>query len=378
MKKECLEDALTQIDAAYLDEAAKAAGSSKKTRRSGPGRILLIAAALAVLLIAGISAVSPADLSFYLDKTFHGGYDLIDGMTSVPRSVAYSSSGGGIRLEMKGIVGDGQAADVFFDIIVDPNSGLTDKNLYFVTDIDRVWSIFRLPKADGSHSWNQRELGRETAEDGSVVYRMCCGIKSGDLKRGDDLAVRVSTVFTVDFEAQQKQTLLTGKWSMVFTLDYEDISKVIPLDLEITPAFRPFGSEEECVTCPLHLREVRISPLSLMLTGDCAASDDPGGTEFAEVGIQYRDGSCVPQSSAYRMGGGMVVLNDDGTWRDASAEEIAAWESRNTITGGSSSSRADPDDPGRLLRTWIWTFSSELDYENAVCLLLGGEAVELQ
>lgn len=383
MKKEILENAMTEIDAAYLCEAAESTVTQGKPHRRPIGRILLIAAAVIVLLVTGISAASPVDLSFYLDKAFHGGYDLIDGITSVPRNVFYSSSGDEIRLEMKGIVGDTQTVMVFYDITVQPESGLTDKELLFNTDMEPVWSIFNLPKS-GSYGYNRQELGHTVMEDGSVVYQMCVtfenlDLKSGDNMFGDDMMVTLTSVASPDYEAKEKKTLLTGKWRMVFTLDYEDVTKIIPCDAEIMPEFIDLTqSIETTASYPLHMREIRLSPLSLTVICDYDAAVDVSGMEFTEVGIQYRDGSCVPDSAPLRTDTGMHIVGEDGAMRYASAQETDVWRSRNKIVASAGADISDPENPDRRISMRIWRFSSQIDYENAAYLLLGGEAVAIQ
>lgn len=122
MKKVNFENALTEVDSAYIAESAEPA---EKKKRSIIWKVIP-AAVIAACFVLTANAVAPVDLRFYLSAAFGDGYEVIGEMVSMPAHVAYRSSGDEISLELKGIVGDGHVVKVFVDLTISADTEIPE------------------------------------------------------------------------------------------------------------------------------------------------------------------------------------------------------------------------------------------------------------
>lgn len=344
MKKELMETALSGIKTEYLEEAMEPMPTGKKQSKAGRERRLLWlpAAVIGLLLCVTFSAAawSPVDLQTYLGAVFRGGYELLDDMVSMPEYVSYHASGDEIRLELRGILGDSQAVMIFFDLTAAPEVGLPEAYVRYTVDIGAAWYL--LPSYRGSLGWNGAEvLERTENEDGSVTQKMCVMLTSEALPLGKPLVLTLRGLDVLDPQTHQAETLVSGEWQITFPLDYKDTTKVIPVDAEMCSQTAPNAPSE---TLPLHISEVRLSPLSVMIKGDTDA--EIGGTEFDRFERKMEDG---------------VLLVGD---------------TENRVRGMHSSSYIDTDS-GRRNVTWIYRFTSQIDPEAVTALCFGDAELPL-
>ena len=380
MKKELLETALSEIRTEYLEEAMEPMPTDKNQSRAGKKRRLLWlpAAVIGLLLCVTFSAAawSPVDLQTYLGAVFRDGYELLDDMVSMPEYVSYHASGDEIKLELRGILGDSQAVMIFFDLTAAPEVELPEAYVRYTVDIDAAWYL--LPSYRGSLGWYGAEvLERTENEDGSVTQKMCVMFTSEALPLGKPLVLTLRGLDVLDPQTHQAEKLVSGKWQITFPLDYKDTTKVIPVDAMLEAAMcSQADPDAPSETLPLHISEVRLSPLSVMIKADTDA--EISDTEFDRFNLRTaKDGVLLLSDCGYEIADGKYRIDsENGTWWEATEEEIAVWEARNRISGMHCSSSVDTEN-GRRNVTWIFSFTSQIDPEAVTALCFGDAELPL-
>lgn len=382
MKKEIMEEALSCIDDRFIAEAIESGNREKSVHRRRL-RFVLIAASVFLLLTSfTAAALAPTDLTYYLDKAFHGGYDMIDTITAMPHSISLKTSDKRVELTMRGIVGDTQKTVVFYDITVAPGicpSEFLD-NISFQTGIHIHSGILRLPEDGTAFSSSDRVLGHTENDDGSVIYQMMQSIVSKDLKQGDDLKITLRGIGYYDQKRQGNVSLLQGEWCMTFPLVFRDVTKIISCDETASLNSGNKETDENGAFSGLydiHIREVRVSPISVAVSGELPAGKDISDILFSNLRIRYRDGSFLDPFPTILMIDDNTVLMPDMTWHTATDAEIEAWNKQNYITGSTGFSGRISDDPSRISFTCVWETLRQIDYENAEALLIGSAEIPL-
>ena len=347
MKKEILEQALTDIRTEYLEEAMETMKNKNGTGRKK--RLLLVpAAVIAFVLCISLTAAawSPVDLKTYLGAAFNGGYELLDEMVSMPKYVSYRSSGDEIKLTMRGILGDSQTALVFFDLTAAPGVDIPEVYADYDGGIDIAWYL--MPSFRGGFgSGAMQVLERTENADGSVTQKMSIDITSENLPLGKPVVLTLRGISEYDPSTYEKTERIRGKWQMTFPLDYKDSTVIYPFDTEIM-ADMAFDSYPDAPTevVSLHVSEVRLSPLSVMI---CADTD---------MDIDEDIGGMTPVLNLRRADGTLILDGENRVCRMYGA------------------SKPNPE-TGRRMNQWIYQFTSQIPVDEIAAVCLGDAELPL-
>lgn len=380
MKRENMENALTEAADMYILEAAQTEKRKKRIRLGKKWMILPAAAALITGLMIAVNAAAPVDLGFYLKAAFGDSYTMLDEMTAMPDNVAYRSSGDEITLELNGIMGDSQVAVVFVDVTVAADVELSAEHY----EIDLKLEPTGLPWEKGLSSYGSDwgVLARTENPDGSTTFTCRMSIKSRDGVMASKYAVKCGGIRSWEENAAEPAVLAEGEWNLAFHLNYEDLTQVISVDTagELVSCNQTILPEEiteaDLVRVPAQIYEVRMSPLSMGVYWQVEPEHKElmMGNEVIGFAVTLADGTTVmyKQDILYGAGYGLIKLEDDGTWHPAEEDEKPAVSITGMNKGGGTGGYEEP-----YYGFCIMTFDAELPVEEVVSVNAGGIVVPI-
>ena len=378
MKKTNLENAITEVGDMYIQEAA---GQEKKHRVRRKWIALSAALLLFAAMLVTVNAAAPVDLSFYLKAAFGDGYTMLDEMTAMPDNVAERSSGEEIDLELKGIMGDSQTAVVFVDLTVGADTVLPENCYSLDLDLEPTGLPWEKGLSGYGSSWG--ELARTVNPDGSTTFSCKMSIQSRDGVMASKYAVKCGGIRVWEEDAAAETMLLEGEWTLAFSLNYEDLTRVIPVDvtgdlLGVDPAILPEErTEEDLVRIPAQMYEVRMSPLSIGVYWKVDAEHKAlmMGNDTIGFAVTLRDGTVITykQEFIYDAEYGLIRLLEDGTWHPAEESEKSAVSISNLNTGGGADGHEEP-----YYGHCIMMFDAELPVDEVASVTAGGITVPVE
>lgn len=387
MKLQQLSDAVTGIDDRFITEAAEAAENHQKTRiRRRRWTVVPIAAALLAVAVLCVNAAAPVDLGFYLAAAFGDSYEMLDEMTSMPDNVAYRSSGDEIRLEMKGLVGDRQVVDVFVDVTVAAECGIPGERYRPIMDLSDTGFPWETNLA--AYGTAARVLSRTQNEDGSTTYACMLSLHSENGVMASKYAVTCEGIAGWDAENTDYHTMVEGKWTMAFSLNYNDLTEVLTPDVtgvmtgvhwEALDDRYDAGAvaEEMLMTAAVTIDRVHISPLSIGIyySGDRSERDFYSDCVIEDIYLTMADGTVITRRDYVVGPDGMLIRLDeaDHTWEEITEDELD--ENYIVMAGAGGGIRADED---RFSAHLITTFSAPLPVDEIVSVTVGGLTIPLK
>ncbi len=388
MKQQIFTDAVTAIDDRYITEAAEAAEAEviqtkhniRKVRRKWAA--VPIAAALLAMAMFVVNAAAPVDLGFYLAAAFGDSYEMLDEMTSMPEPVAYRSSGDEIKLEMKGLVGDRQVVDVFVDVTVAAECGVPGEKYRPVMDLSDTGFPWETNLA--AYGTSARVLGKTQNDDGSTTYACMLSLHSEDGVMASKYVVTCEGIAGWDTDYTDYHTMVEGKWTMAFSLNYNDLTEVR------TPAVtgEMLGTHwsamsldrtaEDLASAVITVDEVRISPLSvgMYFSADLQYKDFFSDYMIEDIYLTMADGTVITRRD-YVVGhdGLLIHLNEEEqTWEEIT--EDALDDIYVTLAGGGGGYNRRE---GEMYHGHhIFTFSAPLPVDEIVSVTVGGLTIPLK
>ena len=380
MKKENFENALTEVDSAYIAEATEMAA---KKKRSIAWKVLPTAAAIAACFILTVNAVVPVDLGFYLSSAFGDGYEVMGEMVSMPDNVAYRASGDELSLELKGIVGDGHVVKVFVDLTL-------SADIKILEELGRTaeFALFDLKLSPTGMPWEKQpsSYGASTGciavtenDDGSTTFSNVLTMRSRDELIGGKYIVSCTKMTYWDADVREEKTVLEGKWNVGFNLDYLDISEKIPVEVSgnILAAEERLENDElvyDYEEVPVDIYEINLSPLSVSVFWK-AENEYQEVFEGHEIDgyITMADGSEIIWKDYWESEeSGRFRLTDDGRWYTVEDSELDPIYITGKNSGGRCAGHGEP-----FMGHIILTFDAPLDAENVKSVTVGGVEVLL-
>ena len=378
MKKTNLENAITEVGDMYIQEAA---GQEKKHRVRRKWIALPAALLLFAAMLVTVNAAAPVDLSFYLKAAFGDGYTMLDEMTAMPDNVAERSSGEEIDLELKGIMGDSQTAVVFVDLTVGADTVLPEDSYSLDLKLEPTGLPWEKGLSSYGSSWGV--LARTVNPDGSTTFSCKMSIQSRDGVMASKYAVKCGGIRVWEEDAAAETMLLEGEWTLAFSLNYEDLTRVIPVDvtgdlLGVDPAILPEErTEEDLVRIPAQVYEVRMSPLSIGVYWKVDAEHKAlmMGNDTIGFAVTLRDGTVITykQEFIYDAEYGLIRLLEDGTWHPAEESEKSAVSISSLNTGGGADGHEEP-----YYGHCIMMFDAELPVDEVASVTAGGITVPVE
>ncbi len=364
MKRENLENALASISDEILAESAVKA--TPKRRRVKLPRIIVPAAVVAMLMatLLVVNAAAPVDLSFYVTSQFGGGYDMLDEMTSLPTTTTTRYSSDDIKFELKGVIGDVAVAYIYFDVIVSPDVALPER-INFDYDLHEI----TMPWDSISHGYSFGELSAPVVnDDGSITHKCYVNLSQTNLNTdagytlsGRAFSLSISRIFKHN-DNHEEVTLLEGKWSIGFVLNYKDLTDIREINEDITIS-RPalvWGNDvrveaKEPITVTLD--RLTISPLSagiyITFPEELHVNDQFPLEMFDEyVGLRMKDGSVA-----------------------ASTHSIFADEVKYKVNRSSSGQKPGKD--GAFVKNTIITFAEPIDLTEVAAFIISDVEIPL-
>ena len=383
MKMKEFTDAVTAIDDAFIAEAAdigQTVSRIYKKRRSWA--VVPIAAALLAMAVLCVNAAAPVDLGFYLAAAFGDSYEMLDEMTSMPEPVAYRSSGDEIKLEMKGLVGDRQVVDVFVDVTVSAECGVPGESYCPIMDLSDTGFPWETNLA--AYGTSARVLSKTQNDDGSTTYACMLSLHSEDGVMASKYAVTCEGIAGWDTESSDYQTLIDGKWTMAFSLNYKDLTEIrtpaVTGEMQGThwSAFSLDRTAEDMASVVLTVDEVRISPLSvgMYFSADMQYKDFFSDYMIEDIYLTMADGTVITRRD-YIVGhdGLLIRLNeDDHTWEEITEDELDDIYVELAGGGGGYNRREDEHYHGHH----IFTFSAPIPVEEIVSVTIGGLEIPMR
>lgn len=382
MKKENFENALSEVNGSYIEEAAQLAG---KKKRGTAWKVISAAAALAACFVLTVNAAVPVDLGFYLKAVFGDGYEMLSETVSMPDNLAYKYSDDSISLDMKGIVGDRQVVTVFIDLTVSADiaipDGLRKAEEFALFDLKLRPTGMPWEKHIDSYGVTRGLIGKSKNEDGSNTFSYVLTMKSEDGVNGGKYLVSCNEMKYYNKEAKKDVTVLEGEWNLAFTLNYKDISETVQLSISdnISTSTEIYENGEliyEYGEVPAEIYKAVMSPLSLGIywKSEYEYMDDFLGASFDDIFITMSDGSKIVKKDYYQSEEkGRFRLNNDGTWYTITEDEIAPVYITGINRGGGCDGHGEP-----YMGHIILTFDAPLDTENVKSVIVGGVEIAFQ
>lgn len=378
MTKTNLENAMTEVGDMYIQEAA---GQEKKHHVRRKWIVLPAALLLFAAMLVTVNAAAPVNLSFYLKAAFGDGYTMLDEMTAMPDNVAERSSGAEIDLELKGIMGDSQTAVVFVDLTVGADTVLPEDSYSLDLKLEPTGLPWEKGLSSYGSSWG--ELARTVNPDGSTTFSCKMSIQSRDGVMASKYAVKCGGIRVWEENAAAETMFLEGEWTLAFSLNYEDLTRVIPVDvtgdlLGVDPAILPEErTEADLVRIPAQVYEVRMSPLSIGVYWKVDAENKAliMGNDAIGFAVTLRDGTVITYKQEFIRDTeyGLLRLLEDGTWRPADENEKSAVSISGLNTGGGTDGHEEP-----YYGHCIMMFDAELPVDEVVSITAGGILISLE
>ena len=380
MKQREFTAAMTDIDDCYLTEAAEAMPTRTKSKRRWA--VIPIAAALLSAAMIAVNAAAPVDLGFYLKAVFGDGYAMLDEMTSMPDNVAYRSSGDEITLEMKGLVGDRQVVDVFVDVTVSAECGVPEEGYLPIMDLSDTGFPWETHLA--AYGTSARVLSTTQNDDGSTTYACMLSLHSEDGVMASKYAVTCEGIAGWNADFSTWETMVDGKWTMAFSLNYEDLTEVktpsVTGEMQGTywSAVSSDRTADDIASAVVTVDEVRVSPLSVgvYFSADLQYKDFFSDYMVEDIYLTMADGTVITRRDYIVGSDGMLIrLNeDDQTWEEITADTPADCYVALDGSGGGYNLREDEMYHGHQ----IFTFSAPLDVDEIVSVTVGGLEIPMK
>ena len=386
MKLKNLTDAVTAIDDGYITEAVGAEQTKHNTHKSHrKWAIVPIAAALLAMAMLAVNAAAPVDLGFYLAAAFGDSYEMLDEMTSMPEPVAYRSSGEEIKLEMKGLVGDRQVVDVFVDVTVAAECGVPGEKYRPIMDLSDTGLPWETNLA--AYGTSARVLGKTQNDDGSTTYACMLSLHAEDGVMASKYVVTCEGIAGWDTDYTDYHTMVEGKWTMAFALNYNDLTEVLTPGIEGEMAGVHWDvlderydtgtvAEDMLKTASVRIDRVHISPLSIGIyySGDRSERDFYSDYVVEDIYLTMSDGTVITRRDYIVGPGGMLVRLDaeNQTWEEITEDDLD--ENYVVLAGAGGGIRADED---RFSAHMISTFSAPLPVDEIVSVTIGGLTIPL-
>lgn len=380
MKQREFTAAMTDIDDCYLTEATEAMPTRTKSKRRWA--VIPIAAALLSAAMIAVNAAAPVDLGFYLKAVFGDGYAMLDEMTSMPDNVAYRSSGDEITLEMKGLVGDRQVVDVFVDVTVSAECGVPEEGYLPIMDLSDTGFPWETHLA--AYGTSARVLSTTQNDDGSTTYACMLSLHSEDGVMASKYAVTCEGIAGWNADFSTWETMVDGKWTMAFSLNYEDLTEVktpsVTGEMQGTywSAFSSDRTADDIASAVVTVDEVRISPLSVgvYFSADLQYKDFFSDYMVEDIYLTMADGTVITRRDYIVGSDGMLIrLNEaDQTWEEVKEYETLGCDIELAGGGGGYNLREDEMYHGHQ----IFTFSAPLDVDEIVSVTVGGLEIPMK
>ena len=385
MKQQLFTDAVTAIDDRYITEAADAEviqtkHNIRKVRRKWAA--VPIAAALLAMAMFVVNAAAPVDLGFYLAAAFGDSYEMLDEMTSMPEPVAYRSSGDEIKLEMKGLVGDRQVVDVFVDVTVAAECGVPGEKYRPIMELSDTGFPWETNLA--AYGTSARVLGKTQNDDGSTTYACMLSLHSEDGVMASKYVVTCEGIAGWDTDYTDYHTMVEGKWTMAFSLNYNDLTEVLYPEVEGVMRGTYWGAVsaertvEDMDTIEVTVDEVRFSPLSIgvYFSADLQYKDFFSDYMIEDIYLTKEDGTVITRRD-YIVGPDKLLIRlneEDQTWTEITEDGIADSHIELAGGGGGYNRREGEMYHGHH----IFTFSAPLPVDEIVSVTVGGLTIPLK
>ncbi len=387
MKLHDFTDAVTAIEDAYIAEAADIGQTKTQThKKHRKWAVVPIAAALLAMAVIAVNAAAPVDLGFYLAAVFGDGYEMLDEMTSMPDNVAYRSSGDEIKLEMKGLVGDRQVVDVFVDVTISAECGVPGNTYRPIMDLSDTGFPWETHLA--AYGTSARVLGKTQNDDGSTTYACMLSLHAEDGVMASKYVVTCEGIAGWDADYTNYHTMVEGKWTMAFSLNYNDLTEVLTPDItgEMTGVHwnalsdvynTGEAAEDMLMTATVKIDRVHISPLSIGIyySGDRSERDIYSDYVVEDIYLTMADGTVITRRDYVVGADGMLIRLDaeNQTWNEIT--EDALDDNYVEMAGSGGGIRADED---RFSAHIITTFSAPLPVDEIVSVTVGGLEIPLK
>ena len=385
MKLHTFADAVTAIDDRYIAEAAEAEALQTKQKTRIFHRkwtVVPIAAALLAMAMFVVNAAAPVDLGFYLAAAFGDSYEMLDEMTSMPEPVAYRSSGEEIKLEMKGLVGDRQVVNVFVDVTVAAECGIPGEKYRPVMDLSDTGLPWETNLA--AYGTSARVLGKTQNDDGSTTYACMLSLHAEDGVMASKYVVTCEGIAGWDTDYTDYHTMVEGKWTMAFSLNYNDLTEVLYPDVAGVMYGTYWGAVSEERTAEdvdaieVTVDEVRFSPLSIGIyfSADLQYKDFFSDYMIEDIYLTKEDGTVITRRN-YIVGPDKLLIRlneDDQTWTEITEDEITDSHVELAGGGGGYNLREGEMYHGHH----IFTFSAPLPVDEIVSVTIGGLEIPLK
>lgn len=366
MKRENMENAITEVQDMYILEAAR----EPKKRRV---RIKWAAVPAVILLLAGmlvtVNAAAPVHLGFYLKAAFGDGYTMLDDMTAMPDNIAVRSSGDEITLELKGIMGDRQVVDVFVDMTIAAGIEIPEEKVH----MDLQMKPTGLPWEKGISSYGAAGTTLFITEnpDGSTTHSCKLSILSKDGVMASKYLVQCTRIETWTEDAQDRTPIVEGEWSLAFSLNYADLTETHASTVTGMMQYTDRNLPEEEITAenltavPVQVQEIRLSPLSIGVYWmvDAEHKELAMGYTPAGMAVHLADGTAIMQKRYDLYGTVQKALYPGEALSEKNGNILITGRS----AGGGSNGHEEP-----YYGHCILTFDAELPVEEVVSITIGG------
>ena len=372
MKKENLENAITEVQDMYIQEAAQ---QTKKHRSLKKWTAIPAAALLLAGMLVTANAAAPVDLSFYLKAAFGDGYTMLDDMTAMPDNIAARSSGDEITLELKGIMGDRQVVDVFVDMTIAAGIELPEEKVH----MDLQMQPTGLPWEDGIGSYGASGSTLHITEnpDGSTTHSCKLSIRSKDGVMASKYLVQCTRIETWTEDAKDRTAIVEGEWSLAFSLNYADLTETyasaVTGMMQYTDGSLPDEeiAAEALTAVPVQIQEIAMSPLSIGV--------------YWMVEAEYRNmlGGITPAGMAVHLADGTVIVKKWDVLYETVQEALYPGEALPEVNGDivitGSNAGGGADGHGEpYYGHCILTFDAELPTDEVTAVTIGGLTIPVE
>lgn len=369
MKKENMENVLSDVRDAYIQEAAQAVKGKNGKKNLKKWMAFPIAAALLVGLVMGVSAVTPVDLGSYLQEVFRISFRTLETTMSVPEDTVYHSSGEELKLELKGVSGDRQVLDAFVDVTLSPDFDLPEDR-YF------IHCQMKSTERNGVQSGRYSVLDRTENPDGSTTLSCQLTLTDTRIMPESEYAVECSRIEVWYEDTGEYTTILEGDWRLTFTPNLEDRTRVLqPMaegNLFLHDASLLPGKirDEDLMMVPAKVYEIQLSPVSIGVYWSVEAEyrNQVLGSIPSVFMVKLTDGRLIEydRNVLYEPVLGRMERAADGTWHPAEESEKTPISITNQ-SSGTSAGGADAPCTGYS----IFTFDAELPVEEIAVITVG-------